>query len=211
MAPIGLALCEIVDPAGVAVSAATIDWTGLDVGAAFESLGPVILDSDVRAAAIAEARFGAGTGADPFVYLTVGTGIAYTLMAAGVPYRGKSGAAILLGVPPVERVSSGTAIALHAGTPTAEAAFEDPASADVIAHAAHQLGRAVAWLAAALDPELIVIGGGLGLRDQYRSAAVSTMNAALLDAGATPVEVRPAKLGASSAAVGAAMLAAAAG
>ena len=97
-APIGVALCEFVDPAGSPVSAATVDWIGLDVDAAFGSLGPVIVESDVRAASIAEARFGVGADVEQFVYLTVGTGIADTLMLSGVPHRGRGGAAILLAV-----------------------------------------------------------------------------------------------------------------
>jgi len=78
--------------------AVTVDWIGLDVDAAFGSFGPVIVESDVRAASIAEARFGAGADVEQFVYLTVGTGIAYTLMLSGVPHRGRGGAAILLAV-----------------------------------------------------------------------------------------------------------------
>src|SRR3712207_8271412 len=36
------------------------DWTALDVGAAFSHLAPTVVESDVRAAAVAEACLGAG-------------------------------------------------------------------------------------------------------------------------------------------------------
>lgn len=202
---VGVALCEVVDKAGVPTSAVTVDWLGLDVDGAFG--GPVVVESDVRAAAVAEARVGAGAGAHEVLYVTVGTGIAHTLVVGGVPYAGHGGAAILVGTPPVERVASGQAIATLAGTPTAEAAFDDPACAPVIAEAARQLGLALATLAAALDPALVVVGGGLGLRDGYREAASAVMQEALADAGGYAVEVRPAALGDASAAIGAALLA----
>jgi glucokinase len=207
--PIGIALCEMVDGNGTPTSAATVDWLGLDVAAAFAALGPprVTVESDVRAAAIAESRFGAGSAVDQFVYVGVGTGIAFTLMLDGVPHRGAHGNAILLGIPPVERVASGPAIAARAGASTAEAAFDDPAAAGVIADAARQLGVAMAWLSNALDPQLLVVGGGLGLRPDFLDAAVRAMNDSILEAGGHAVEVRPASLGERSAAIGAAIVA----
>jgi len=52
-------------------------WSGVDlVGPFRRALGvPVAVDTDVNGAALAEHRWGAGRGADPFVYVTVGTGV----------------------------------------------------------------------------------------------------------------------------------------
>ncbi|NCP87634.1 MAG: fructokinase [Anaerolineae bacterium CG_4_9_14_3_um_filter_57_17] len=52
-------------------------WTGADVAGALRSALnlPVAFDTDVNGAALAEARWGAGQGCDPVLYLTVGTGI----------------------------------------------------------------------------------------------------------------------------------------
>ena len=121
----------------------------------------------------------------------------------------RRGTAILLGIPPVERVASGAAIAALARQPTAEAAFDDPCASGVVVEAARQLGQALAWLNNALDPELIVVGGGLGSAPGLpRESAVEAMNVAVLDAGGTPAPVRPAALGEHSAAIGAAIVAA---
>jgi glucokinase len=204
-ATVGIGICELVDRDGALASGLTIDWRDLDVAAAFAGVGRATLESDVRAAALAEARFGAGRGAGHCLYVTVGTGISYCLLVAGVPYLGANGEAIVLGAPPVETVASGKAIAARAGVASAEDAFSDPACAELIASAAAALGSAVAALVNALDPGLVVFGGGLGLRDDYREAAIAAARPQLdRDPSRVPPFV-PARTGACAGAVGAAL------
>jgi len=52
---------------------------------------PTVVDNDARAAAWAEARFGAGTGTDDLVLVAVGTGIGGGLVLDGAVYRGTDG------------------------------------------------------------------------------------------------------------------------
>jgi glucokinase len=52
---------------------------------------PTIVDNDARAAAWAEARFGAGAGTDDLVLITVGTGIGGGLVLGGRVFRGTAG------------------------------------------------------------------------------------------------------------------------
>lgn len=67
-------------------------WTGANLArrltAAFGC--PVAIDTDVGAAALAEARLGAGRGFDPVAYVTVGTGVGGGLYHAGATCRGVS-------------------------------------------------------------------------------------------------------------------------
>ena len=49
--------------------------------------------TDVKAAALAEARWGALAGADPGVYLNLGTGLAAAIVIGGVVLSGANGAA----------------------------------------------------------------------------------------------------------------------
>jgi glucokinase len=52
---------------------------------------PTVVDNDANAAAWAEARFGAGSGSDHLILLTIGTGVGGGLVLGGRPYRGVSG------------------------------------------------------------------------------------------------------------------------
>ena len=76
VATVGVGICELVDLDHRVASAYTVDWRDLDVEAAFAKIAPPRVESDVRAAALAEARFGAARHVSrPWIYLTVGTGI----------------------------------------------------------------------------------------------------------------------------------------
>ena len=54
---------------------------------------PTILDNDANAAALAEARWGAGAGYPSVFYVTIGTGIGTGLVLDGCIYHGRTGAA----------------------------------------------------------------------------------------------------------------------
>ncbi len=49
---------------------------------------PVAIDTDVNAAAVGEAKWGAAVGCDPVVYITVGTGIGGGMLVNGQPIHG---------------------------------------------------------------------------------------------------------------------------
>jgi predicted NBD/HSP70 family sugar kinase len=206
-AVIGVGVCEVVDPGVTVRSAATIDWRDVDVPAAFAHLGPAVLEADVRAAALAEARIGAGRTYRSFVYLTVGTGVSYSLVVDGEPYAGESGQAIIVGAPPVENVASGRALAERSGLRTAEEVLRSPAHTALVAEAATELGRALAVLVNALDPAAVVIGGGLGLATAYRVAVVAAARAAIEHDNRDTLPMRPAACGSEAGAIGAALAA----
>jgi fructokinase len=64
-------------------------WAGADVVGALRALSvPIAFDTDVNGAALGEHRWGAGRGVDPFVYVTVGTGIGGGAVVDGRPLHG---------------------------------------------------------------------------------------------------------------------------
>ena len=208
--PVGIGLCELVNLDGRPASADTIDWRDLDLHTAIQA-PRVVLESDVRAAALAEAGFGAGVEQSPFLFAIVGTGASVCLVVDGVPFPGARGHAITLGAPPVERVASGRALALAAGAERAEDVIPDPAHAGLVDAAAAELGRVLAVLANALDPAVIVLGGGLGTDPAFRELVEAACRP-LLEYPSTPaLGVVASALGQDGGIVGAAMRAAADG
>jgi len=187
---IGVGVCELVDRAGRIASANAIQWMGLPVLEEISTVAPAILEADVRAAAVAEASLGAGRGFGSFLYVTVGTGISCCLMLEGNPYLGARGftgtmASSPLTVPcercgqlssrSLEEIASGPGLVarFRSADPTAAAAEQvlsaaragDPHAQEAVASAAQALGSQVGLLVNTLDPEAVVIGGGLGLSE----------------------------------------------
>jgi predicted NBD/HSP70 family sugar kinase len=199
---IGLAVCEVVDPRGRVRSAETVDWRATDLLGTFDSV-----ESDVRAAALAEARFGAGRGQPDFLYVSVGSGISHCLMTGGVPRVGVHGSAIGTGAPLVERWSGGLALARRTGHASAEDALADPAAAGVVDDAARRLGLVLAALVNALDPGAVIVGGGLGLHDGYRERIEAALRSDVYDPEARLLPVLPAGLRADAPVIGAALAA----
>jgi glucokinase len=206
VAGVGLAVCELVDPHGRVRSAETIDWRATDLPGVFAGIAAARVESDVRAAAIAEASFGAGREERDFLYVSVGSGISHCLMTDGVPRAGTRGAAIGTGAPLVERWSSGLALARLSGHASAQEALADPAAETVVADGARRLGQVLASLVNALDPGAVVIGGGLGLHDGYRERVVAALRADVYDEDARDLPVLPAVLGADAGVIGAALV-----
>jgi glucokinase len=199
--PVGLAVCELVGPDGRVRSAETVDWRDADLSL-FDAV-----ESDVRAAAVAEARFGAGREQPDFLYVTVGTGVSHCLVVGGRPRLGVRGAAIGTGAPLVEQWSSGLALARRSGHATAEEALADPGAAEVVEEGARRLGLVLAALVNALDPGAVIVGGGLGLEASYRARAEAALRAAVYDPEARELPVLPAALGAEAPVIGAALAA----
>jgi glucokinase len=227
LASIGVGVPELVDLAGAIVSEAVLP--GLadeDLVGRWSSGRRVVVESDVRAAALAEARIGAGQGHSSFAYVSVGTGISYCLVIDGEPWTGSDGGAILLGSAVMaecdgepwvlEEMASGPALLAHyrelgGALPTVAEVLRtqdrDPRAAAAIARAARALGIGFSVVINLLDPAAIVVGGGLGsatgqLWDQtLRSAREHTYRD-----GARDTPIVQAHLGARAGAVGAALV-----
>lgn len=166
-------------------------WSGADIAGAFgRAFGvPVAFDTDVAAAALAEARWGAAQGAVAAIYLTVGTGIGGGTVVDGRISRGRRHAEMGHMIParhPDDRDFAGTC-PFHGGCleglasgPAIQARWGAPLSALAADHPGHAivgwyLGGHAAGLMAAIAPDSIVLGGGVmetpGLIDRVRDAA----------------------------------------
>ena len=188
VAAIGIGLCELVGRTGEILSAHSLDWRSLPVLEELGRIAPAVLEADVRAAARAEALFGAGRGLGSFLHVTIGTGISCSLVLEGRPHLGSRGLTgtmassplgPLLGIPDsgpsmtLEDLSSGPALVARfrkaggvaeRGEEVLQAAAGGHSTAlQILDSAATALGAHIGLLVNVLDPEAVVIGGGLGL------------------------------------------------
>jgi glucokinase len=146
-------------------------------------VGSVAVCNDVRAGALAELRFGSLRGVDPGVYLSLGTGIAAALTVGGDVVSGAHQAAgeigyvdpggtcagpVADGHAPLEQIVGGKALGERASELlgadlTAEALFQrqDAAAQHIVRAALGALAAAIANIAVFIDPERIVVGGGM--------------------------------------------------
>ena len=169
-------------------------WANTDLFAAFSALGvPVALDTDVNAAALAEHRWGATREVDPFVYLTVGSGVGGGAFVNGrllhglvhpemghirIPHDRVTdpfpGACPFHG-DCLEGLASGVAMRERWGADAATLPADHPAW-DL---EAHYLALGVATLTAVLSPRRVVMGGGVarapGLLGRVRTALMALL------------------------------------
>ncbi|MDX3611304.1 ROK family protein [Streptomyces europaeiscabiei] len=144
---------------------------------------PVVVENDGNAAAVGEATFGAARGSRLSVMLTVGTGVGGGVVFDGRVLAGGHGLAGELGHMSldaqgpacpcgghgcVESYACGPSIARAAGTADAREAVVaakrgDSAALDALESAGTALGRGAARLTAVLDPDVVVIGGGVSM------------------------------------------------
>jgi fructokinase len=152
-------------------------WRDTDlVGPLRAALGvPIVVDTDVNAAALGEWRWGAAQGLDTVLYLTVGTGIGGGGLVGGRPLHGLVHPEMghvrvphdrardpFDGVCPfhgdcLEGLASGPALAARWG----RAAEALPADHPAWPLEAHYLALALHGCVCTLSPERIVVGGGV--------------------------------------------------
>ena len=188
---------------------------------------PVVVESDVRCAALAEARSGKLDGT--LFYVSWGTGISSTLVIGGGEcLTGRRGEAIGLGefdvVPVVDAEWAGTLEAFASGRGverryaeldggggldcraiTALAAAGQPDARRIVASASSAVAHALRACVALLDPDSLVLGGGIGCSDSLLPRLVSEELATLLTRP-NPPRVGQAILGARAGLLGAALV-----
>lgn len=195
---IGIGIPGRLDRAGTTIlSAGYVDLAGTPLGRVIaDATGrPVVLDNDAHMALTAELRLGAASDADDVVLFTVGTGIGGAVAVGRQVLRGRGNAGQLghLTLDPgaavcncgrrgcAEVLASGTALARRieaAGLPVDTAVEDllqrqttDPVAADVLRGWAAAWRGAIDTVVAVLDPDLVLLGGGLG------SSAVAALEA----------------------------------
>ena len=147
------------------------------------------VENDVNLAALGEQWHGLGKGVQNFAYLHLGTGVGVGLVLNGELFRGSSGAAgevgylPLVGTDPLDpdsrrrgaldSAASATGVVaaarrarmrqpLSAKTVFAAARSGDAKALRVVEDEAGRIALTVAAISSVVDPELVILGGGIG-------------------------------------------------
>jgi predicted NBD/HSP70 family sugar kinase len=167
------------------------------------SLGPTtIVENDIDLAALAERDMGHGRNVRSFCFVSVGTGIGMGLVIEGRLHRGAHGAAgeiayLPIGdleVAPAEARRHGLLEAAASASAVVKAAksrgMRAPASARqvfaaaaggaktataVVEREASLIAQAVSSVVAVVDPELVVLGGGIGQAPGFAEAVAGEL------------------------------------
>ena len=174
----------------IAATDSVVGWAGTELGELLEqALGmPVVTDNDGHAHGVGEAFAGAGRGYGTVLVAGVGTGIGGAVVVNGIPQTGAHWAAGHVGHIPVaaaaglpcpcgksghlEAVASGTGLwqlyLRKGGRPEARdaravvaRAETDPLAHDAVVESATALGEGLGGLVNVIDPDVVVIAGGM--------------------------------------------------
>ena len=188
---------------------------------------PVAISSDRTGSVMAEQWMGVARGLRDVVFVAVGTGIGVGIVAGGQPVEGAHGIAGAAGWMVVggawkpeysqcggwESEAAGPAVARRAGMPSAEAVAAaartgDRKALEALEQTADYLALGIAGLISLLDPEMVVLGGGLMeagdlMLDRIRSQALAWTQ----PVAAARVRIEKTALGEDAGLLGAARLA----
>lgn len=194
---------------------------------------PVVVGNDANLAALGEHRLGAARGARVSITVTIGTGIGAGIIVEGKVLQGAWGGAGEIGHLPlgrsgadcrcgvtdcVEPEASGSGLGAmarawgmtppEARTVFAAAAAGEPRARAAIDHMADRLGAAIGATVSLINPEVVVIGGGVA---QAGDVLLEPLRAAVwrytMTTHRTWLRVVPALLGEQAGVAGAGMLA----
>jgi predicted NBD/HSP70 family sugar kinase len=149
---------------------------------------PVLIENNINLAAVGESWHGLAREVETFAFVSVGAGVGMGLVIRGEVVRGAHGAAGEIAYLPSSSDPFDERHRLHGGledetgaeailqefnaassepAATAQDVFTraqsgDPAAQTVVNAVAQRLGSAIASVVAVIDPELVVLGGGIG-------------------------------------------------
>jgi predicted NBD/HSP70 family sugar kinase len=169
-----------------------------------EAFGPdLVLENDVDAAALAERALGHGREFSSFAFVWIGSGIGLGLVLDGRLHRGAHGVAGEIAYMPIsepqgadeqdarrrgtlEAAGSASAVVRAArragmrGPVSALRVFEAAARGDerataVVAAEARLVAKAISAVVTVVDPELVVLGGGIGQAPGFAAAVTAEL------------------------------------
>ncbi len=230
---IGMGIPGIIDPnTGIVKNANTTCLIGQPLKADLESVidNQITISNDANCFALSEALYGAGQGYQTVLGIILGTGTGGGLIAHGKVWEGKHGIGAEIGHVSLnhkgpkcwcgisgcmEQYISGTGLQRLYFKKTkvkktaqqihADYRAKDPSAQEVFADYFRFFGQAIGGLICVLDPEIIVLGGGVSNIPELYTLGLESIQDFVLSEGAQILLV-PNQLGDSSGVYGAALL-----
>jgi predicted NBD/HSP70 family sugar kinase len=165
----------------------------------------LVIENDIDAAAVAEREHGHGKQVRTFAFVSIGTGIGMGLVIDGKLHRGVHGVAGEIAYMPLsegqgsspedarrrgtlEAAGAAAAVVRAArragmrGSVSARRVFEAAANGDeravaVVAAEARLVAKAICAIITVVDPELVVLGGGIGQAPGFAAAVLADLRA----------------------------------
>jgi glucokinase len=214
-------------------------WSEFDLGDWLHRLtgAPVFVDNDANLGALGEALHGAGKGANPVFYVTLGSGVGGGLVVDGGVYHGATPGESEIGHLRLDRQGaivesrcsgwavdakiralkssdpSSTLVKMLGPTPGGEArhlaaALPDPAAQRILRETAEDVAFALSHVTHLFHPQIIVIGGGLAaVGEPLRGAVETALRGFVMEVFAPGPRIALAALGEDAVPVGALELA----
>ncbi len=224
---IGAGFPEYVDADGRLSSHEVLEWT-TQPQELLADIAPTTTESDVRCAALGEGALGVAQGVATYAFVIVGTGLSHAFVKDGRAWAGARGEAIALGelevsqsVDPstslsLERFASGEGIreryvaatgaeATGAADVFARASDGDEVANDIVTSAARAVGVGLATAVHILDPEALVLGGGVSSSGGQWRKTVEAAYLGRVQARSAPPPILWASLGSEAGMIGAAI------
>jgi predicted NBD/HSP70 family sugar kinase len=207
---VGIGVTGIVGAAGrVALSYALPAWNSADIATRVSTRFhcPVALENDARMASMAEHHLGASTLAENVVYVQIGHRISTSLLVGGRVHRGRHHASGEAGYLLFDRIPTDEAsnivwktAATAEGVVTLSLQGDEAATAELLAFI-DALAPGIAALSLVVDPDLVVIGGGLSQAGSVVMPALQSAVNARIRVPAVPTLVQS-RLGTDAVVIG---------
>lgn len=194
---IGLAVPGRIDDDGLVTNTTTLDWQEVPLQRmlAEHVSVPIYIENDAVLGGLGEARFGHGQGCANMLYITISTGVGTGIIVNGrIPdnIKGSEGGHMLLNHDgrdtTVESLVSGTAFKQRFGRYGFET--DDQKTWDIYGQ---DLAKVVYDMSALLEPDCVIIGGGMAVHYDRFSSSLNNGLAQLRDEVFRLPVVKPAK------------------
>ena len=213
-----IASTGIVTPEGKVLKSIVPGWTGLDLRAELpEAYGEVTFGNDIRVAIMGESWIGAAQGCHTVVHLHAGLRIGTAFLVDGASPLGAHGAAGEMGPRDGRAVTKAyarlvdapelhddAALRIDPSPVFAAAVAGTPDAVEAVGAFSRTLAKAIIGVVVAVDPQVVVVGGGLSVVD---GLATDPIREYLADWCTFEPKVKASALGEDAVAMGAIRLA----